>query len=167
MMHLNYSIFTCCWIVLLLFIMSYEMRKVFAFLKFSITLLLYLNQILPNPRNCHLLVSHFPFVVLSPMTKRGRKVCTSVNLWFIIVHPKSFYHITLNAQSTKLLQQMPYLLSGVCHQLMDFSMIVIKQLLLCFSFCSIASFSRGLDKDSCVLLQLYTCSLILLITSFH
>lgn len=65
MMHLNYSILTRCWILLLLFIMSYEMGKVFAFLKFSITLLLYsLNQILLNPRNWHLLVSHFPSVVL-------------------------------------------------------------------------------------------------------
>lgn len=152
MMHLNYSIFTYCWIMLLLFIVSYEMGKVFAFLKFSIT-----SVFEPNSTNSKKLpFASFTFsfcFVLSLMTKRGRMVCASVNLQIIIVHPKSFYHITLNGQSTKLLQQMSYLLSGFCHQLIDFSMIVIKQLLLCFSLCSIASFSRGLDKDSFVLLQ--------------
>lgn len=46
--------------------------------------------------------------------------------------PESFDHITLKAQSTKLLKQLPYLLYGFCHQLIHFSITAIKQLVLCF-----------------------------------
>lgn len=146
-MHLIYGIFTCCWILLFLFITSYEMGKVFAFLKFSVTSVLFEPSSTESKKLTFATFTFsFWFVLLSPVSKRCRIVCTSIDLYIVIVHPESFQHITFNAQSSKLLQQqVPYLLYGLCHQLY-FSIIVIKQLLLCF--CAIVSSSRGLNKDS-------------------
>lgn len=148
-MHLIYSIFTCCWILLVLFIMSYEMGKVFALLKFSITSVFFGPSFTESKKLTFAgFTFSFWFVLLSPISKRYRIVCTSVNLYIIVVHPESFQHNTFNAQSSKLLQQqVPYLLYGLRHQLY-FSVVVIEQLLLCFSVCAIVSFSRGLNKDS-------------------
>lgn len=125
------------------------MGRVFALLKFSIISVFFKPN---STKYKKLKFASFTFscsfVLNSPITNKCNVVFSSVNFQIVIVRPEFIYHITLNTQSTELLQQMPYLLYGLCPQMIHFSMIVVKLFLLCFFLCIIASFSRDLNKDS-------------------
>lgn len=150
-MHLTYSIFTWCWIFVLFFhyvlwdgesICILEIQYHFISVFFA-----------PNSAKCKKLTFagftfSFCFVVLCFITQRCRMFCTSINLWIIVVILNPFTSSLLQLSPLNCWSSCLICFMGFAINWYIFPLLSLNNFYYAFFLCAIASFSRGLNKDS-------------------